>query len=146
MLGVLSLCFFLTMRRPPSSTRTDTLFPYTTRFRSVEHAVAGEVERGLDEECAAGGDAPPGRWPADSEGAQRGHGHAEHGEAGEHPSPVDAAADGNVDHEAGEQDSKPALERAAADHQPVTSGGDDPTTDQVGRSAQPDRAQIGSAH
>src|SRR3546814_19771956 len=27
-------------RRPPRSTRTDTLFPYTTRFRSVEDAVA----------------------------------------------------------------------------------------------------------
>src|SRR3546814_5102712 len=27
-------CFFLTIRRPPSSTRTDTLFPYTTLFRS----------------------------------------------------------------------------------------------------------------
>src|SRR3546814_17399480 len=25
---------FLTVRRPPSSTRTDTLFPYTTLFRS----------------------------------------------------------------------------------------------------------------
>src|SRR3546814_1911127 len=24
------------MRRPPRSTRTDTLFPYTTRFRSVD--------------------------------------------------------------------------------------------------------------
>src|SRR3546814_19631093 len=30
------LCFFLLMnRRPPRSTRTDTLFPYTTLFRSV---------------------------------------------------------------------------------------------------------------
>src|SRR3546814_2009006 len=30
-----SLCFFFLMiRRPPRSTRTDTLFPYTTRFRS----------------------------------------------------------------------------------------------------------------
>src|SRR3546814_6545070 len=28
------LCFFLTIRRPPRSTRTDTLFPYTTLFRS----------------------------------------------------------------------------------------------------------------
>src|SRR3546814_11369930 len=28
--------FFLTIRRPPSSTRTDTLFPYTTRFRSQQ--------------------------------------------------------------------------------------------------------------
>src|SRR3546814_14709764 len=27
--------FFLTIRRPPRSTRTDTLFPYTTLFRSV---------------------------------------------------------------------------------------------------------------
>src|SRR3546814_19611233 len=26
--------FFLTIRGPPSSTRTDTLFPYTTPFRS----------------------------------------------------------------------------------------------------------------
>src|SRR3546814_3526186 len=26
--------FFLMIRRPPRSTRTDTLFPYTTRFRS----------------------------------------------------------------------------------------------------------------
>src|SRR3546814_16151965 len=36
------LCvFFLMIRRPPRSTRTDTLFPYTTLFRSVviHHAV-----------------------------------------------------------------------------------------------------------
>src|SRR3546814_18573960 len=26
--------FFVIIRRPPRSTRTDTLFPYTTRFRS----------------------------------------------------------------------------------------------------------------
>src|SRR3546814_20521030 len=34
---VTSLCFvffFLMIRRPPRSTRTDTLFPYTTLFRS----------------------------------------------------------------------------------------------------------------
>src|SRR3546814_4898954 len=29
------LCFFLMIRRPPRSTRTDTLFPYTTLFRST---------------------------------------------------------------------------------------------------------------
>src|SRR3546814_13136698 len=29
-----SLIFFLMIRRPPRSTRTDTLFPYTTLFRS----------------------------------------------------------------------------------------------------------------
>src|SRR3546814_14702079 len=31
---VLSLLFFLMIRRPPRSTRTDTLFPSTTLFRS----------------------------------------------------------------------------------------------------------------
>src|SRR3546814_14726105 len=30
--------FFLMIRRPPRSTRTDTLFPYTTLFRSVDGA------------------------------------------------------------------------------------------------------------
>src|SRR3546814_18366066 len=37
MLGILavySLFFYLLIRRPPRSTRTDTLFPYTTLFRS----------------------------------------------------------------------------------------------------------------
>src|SRR3546814_20787379 len=44
-----SLLFFLMIRRPPRSTRTDTLFPYTTLFRSrpelVRHAAhhAGTV-------------------------------------------------------------------------------------------------------
>src|SRR3546814_18815984 len=35
--------FFLMIRRPPRSTRTDTLFPYTTLFRSStgNHATAG---------------------------------------------------------------------------------------------------------
>src|SRR3546814_11810153 len=32
--------FFLMIRRPPRSTRTDTLFPYTTLFRSSALAVA----------------------------------------------------------------------------------------------------------
>src|SRR3546814_19175643 len=32
--------FFLMIRRPPRSTRTDTLFPYTTLFRSVRLARA----------------------------------------------------------------------------------------------------------
>src|SRR3546814_5117551 len=29
------IVFFLMIRRPPRSTRTDTLFPYTTLFRSI---------------------------------------------------------------------------------------------------------------
>src|SRR3546814_12770678 len=32
--SVLGFFFFLVIRRPPRSTRTDTLFPYTTLFRS----------------------------------------------------------------------------------------------------------------
>src|SRR3546814_11153219 len=31
-----SICCFLIILRPPTSTRTDTLFPYTTLFRSFE--------------------------------------------------------------------------------------------------------------
>src|SRR3546814_13872494 len=33
-----TLVFFLMIRRPPRSTRTDTLFPYTTLFRSTLRA------------------------------------------------------------------------------------------------------------
>src|SRR3546814_17905939 len=33
-ISAFSLFFFLMIRRPPRSTRTDTLFPYTTLFRS----------------------------------------------------------------------------------------------------------------
>src|SRR3546814_16535778 len=32
---MLTFILFLSIRRPPRSTRTDTLFPYTTLFRSV---------------------------------------------------------------------------------------------------------------
>src|SRR3546814_1426884 len=41
---VYSIClyvFFLMIRRPPRSTRTDTLFPYTTLFRSVRFRITG---------------------------------------------------------------------------------------------------------
>src|SRR3546814_11304525 len=42
------LFFFLMIRRPPRSTRTDTLFPYTTLFRSLELIAAGGGFRRLD--------------------------------------------------------------------------------------------------
>src|SRR3546814_14897006 len=39
-------CFFLMIRRPPRSTRTDTLFPYTTLVRSdVRRSIAFAAER-----------------------------------------------------------------------------------------------------
>src|SRR3546814_20421885 len=37
---MIHLFFFLMIRRPPRSTRTDTLFPYTTLFRSPYFMVA----------------------------------------------------------------------------------------------------------
>src|SRR3546814_8525945 len=36
--------FFLMIRRPPRSTRTDTLFPYTTLFRSHREGVVAEID------------------------------------------------------------------------------------------------------
>src|SRR3546814_1696140 len=44
---VFSHVFFLMIRRPPRSTRTDTLFPYTTLFRSLEQVRRGPVEADL---------------------------------------------------------------------------------------------------
>src|SRR3546814_6944546 len=35
------MCFILIIRRPPRSTRTDTLFPYTTLFRSIQKKLCG---------------------------------------------------------------------------------------------------------
>src|SRR3546814_17208028 len=37
--------FFLMIRRPPRSTRTDTLFPYTTLFRSHDLRVVRQAGR-----------------------------------------------------------------------------------------------------
>src|SRR3546814_13454863 len=38
-LFIVLLFFFLMIRRPPRSTRTDTLFPYTTLFRSILYSM-----------------------------------------------------------------------------------------------------------
>src|SRR3546814_807043 len=50
----MSLFFFLMIRRPPRSTRTDTLFPYTTLFRSIgegcEPAVSPDQHHGIEAE------------------------------------------------------------------------------------------------
>src|SRR3546814_4698640 len=55
----LSIFFFLMIRRPPRSTRTDTLFPYTTLFRSTLTADPGALyhfaDVTLDGVLAAGG-------------------------------------------------------------------------------------------
>src|SRR3546814_3719166 len=50
-------CFFLMLRLPPRSTRTDTLFPYTTLFRSAYAAsgCSGATYRSL---LVVAGDSP----------------------------------------------------------------------------------------
>src|SRR3546814_5127240 len=50
--------FFLMLRRPPRSTRTDTLFPYTTLFRSSSARLQGPPP---DAGAYARGDAGVGR-------------------------------------------------------------------------------------
>src|SRR3546814_19761129 len=49
MIDVLSI-FFLILRRPPRSTRTDTLFPYTTPFRSqqCQHERVADRDRRIE--------------------------------------------------------------------------------------------------
>src|SRR3546814_19248532 len=52
----LVLCiFFLMIRRPPRSTRTDTLFPYTTLFRSPDQPGCCPDHRGGSERPSAQG-------------------------------------------------------------------------------------------
>src|SRR3546814_19530336 len=45
----IALFFFLMIRRPPRSTRTDTLFPYTTLFRSGLIETPARVVRAFEE-------------------------------------------------------------------------------------------------
>src|SRR3546814_9898617 len=49
--------FFLMIRRPPRSTRTDTLFPYTTLFRS-RHPPAGQQHRHEEDQRQGQGQGP----------------------------------------------------------------------------------------
>src|SRR3546814_6517604 len=48
------------IRRPPRSTRTDTLFPYTTLFRSGVPAHVGQVDQAVDAAVQADEDAEVG--------------------------------------------------------------------------------------
>src|SRR3546814_12991399 len=66
----MDICFFLMIRRPPRSTRTDTLFPDTTLFRSptssrhekwVKNSAIGKLLKRQN----------PARWPGSMEGADR---------------------------------------------------------------------------
>src|SRR3546814_8322782 len=63
--------FFLMIRRPPRSTRTDTLFPYTTLFRSrPRKGWLGELHRPGHRRPGPQGTARPGR-PEQGDPGQR---------------------------------------------------------------------------
>src|SRR3546814_11347422 len=73
---VLSYCcllfFFLMIRRPPRSTRTDTLFPYTTLFRSVRRPYrAGGLGAGNPDGDAENRQRLNGRGGEDRQAARR---------------------------------------------------------------------------
>src|SRR3546814_10551692 len=93
--------FFLMIRRPPRSTRTATLFPYTTLFRSgrapprdadvrPSHAAArgGTVRRALLRLLRGGRPSPAGQGPGLGDRSRpRGHrGEPAHGRSEEHTS------------------------------------------------------------
>src|SRR3546814_2278128 len=110
MLVVVVLLFFLMIRRPPRSTRTDTLFPYTTLFRSLE--LVGAV-LDADEELRAVGVGP---------GIGHGHGaervlalHRLVGEAVAGAAPAGALGVAALDDEAGDHavEGEPVVEAVA---------------------------------
>src|SRR3546814_10618488 len=63
-----SYFFFLMLRRPPRSTRTDTLFPYTTLFRSPAQHVLQVPKAAAEPPCEP--DAP-GQGPRRQRSARR---------------------------------------------------------------------------
>src|SRR3546814_5233811 len=60
---LLIVFFFLMIRRPPRSTRTDTLFPYTTLFRSLSGAMRPMTIRIVVVFPAPLGPSSPTTWP-----------------------------------------------------------------------------------
>src|SRR3546814_7679780 len=85
------------IRRPPRSTRTDTLFPYTTLFRSGRHAVVevkpaaehGEPQQEHDAEQELGKHQRRGRQPQEGPLAAEAIAHGDdagHGRSEEHTS------------------------------------------------------------
>src|SRR3546814_14982039 len=51
---IIFIFFCLMIRRPPRSTRTDTLFPYTTLFRSIFDEYMGLIQARIDAAREAG--------------------------------------------------------------------------------------------
>src|SRR3546814_6374041 len=78
------LFVFLMMRRPPRSTRTDTLFPYTTLFRSRRTRWFGVEPGGTTRDAARACPARP-TWPGLSLGQRSAAAHP-HRRSEEHTS------------------------------------------------------------
>src|SRR3546814_15683355 len=112
-----TLFFLLMSRRPPRSTRTDTLFPYTTLFRS---AAGGRHHLGRRQAVVGVGDA---------EGVERQDEGTYQGDAGIEPGAIGEAAGGHGDEEAGGQPCR----RRPGDHQPPV--------DSVGEGAERERSE-----
>src|SRR3546814_4977054 len=64
--------FFLMLRRPPRSTRTDTLFPYTTLFRSSQAETRDDGRAGHDTGCGDGRCVPARRRGGAARGVRAG--------------------------------------------------------------------------
>src|SRR3546814_15864383 len=67
---IVLLFFFLMIRRPPRSTRTDTLFPYTTLFRARRDEI-GETRTDMAGRAGRGGGMAPCVERADEAGADQ---------------------------------------------------------------------------
>src|SRR3546814_7385025 len=75
-LVVCHFCFFLMIRRPPISTRTDTLFPYTTLFRSHQASTLTMRDSGTSLSGHWDKRALP-RWATVAAGSRRSYGRSE---------------------------------------------------------------------
>src|SRR3546814_9358672 len=80
------------IRRPPRSTRTDTLFPYTTLFRSAAGRFLGAVVRAVPDDGAAFRSRRRAAGAADAAGQARYRGGARTGRPFRHPQHPDAGA------------------------------------------------------
>src|SRR3546814_14936729 len=92
--------FFLMIRLPPRSTRTDTLFPYTTLFRSRDLSAVRHIgrhgHRAAADRRAVGPLVHRGRRVAAGDGNRGAGGAGDRGDTARAGAPPDACADGRA--------------------------------------------------
>src|SRR3546814_15994074 len=111
---VFVIFFFLMIRRPPRSTRTDTLFPYTTLFRSRPRRDAGGAAA-----PEAGGRGRPARLSIRRRRARRREGHGRIFAARLPPRPLRPRRIGHLLAVADARCAEPGLGRPAAAARPL---------------------------